>query len=100
MSKERKQLLLSVEELRSKRNSLSKELGKAKQEGKDISGEQEKIRELKREIDKKAEDLENTEKQLNFLLLRLPNMIASDTPIGKDETDNLFKNLKLELLKF
>lgn len=90
LTKKRKELIASVEELRAKRNSISKELGVMAQAGKDIQVQKEKIKKLKEDLDRQDQELSEIENNLNYILMRLPNLLSQDTPIGKDETENVF----------
>ncbi|MBR3721954.1 MAG: serine--tRNA ligase [Selenomonadaceae bacterium] len=85
---ERRRLLNEAEELKAKRNAVSKEVSVLKKEGKDatkIIEEMRKVGDSIAELDAKVKDVEV---KLRNLLLHIPNMPKSDVPIGKDENDN------------
>lgn len=76
IDEERKNLLVEIEDLRSKRNQLSKD-------------EIEKGREIKDKLKVLEPRLSETEKEFQKLLLQIPNIPSSDSPIGKDESSNV-----------
>jgi seryl-tRNA synthetase len=86
--KEKRDLLLKNEQLKQARNEISKEIGKLKREGKDI-------KDILNQLDVDKETIQATENLITTLddriteaLLNTPNIPASDTPIGSDESMN------------
>ena len=91
VDKERRTLLTEIEQLKAKRNKLSKEIGKLFKEGK-----REEALNLKAEVEeisKKAKDLEkelrDVEERFKKLLLSIPNIPHPSVPVGEDENDNV-----------
>lgn len=78
-----------ADKMRAERKSISKEIGALKSQGKDASEVMGKVAKLKEELEK----LETTEKELDSeireILLSIPNLPAADTPVGKNESDNV-----------
>ncbi|OQA93106.1 MAG: Serine--tRNA ligase [Microgenomates group bacterium ADurb.Bin219] len=73
--KEKKEILLKVENLRAERNKLGKEdIGKGK--------------ELKIELKKFEDELEKIEEKLKEILWNLPNPAHPDVPVAKDSSGN------------
>ena len=77
--------------LRAARNALSKQIGLLMREKK--TGEAE---EVKAQVNANAKRLEEIEKEseevsarLKDVMMRIPNIISSDTPIGKDDSENV-----------
>jgi seryl-tRNA synthetase len=87
--KERKHVISQIENLRTRRNRQSEEIGKLKKEGKespcDILLEINKLRDVIGQQEKQLLIIENKIK--NFLL-ELPNIPDESVPIGKDEEAN------------
>jgi len=82
LDKKRRDLIAKVEKLRASRNKISEVKGKP-------SSEQiEKATEIKNQLQSLEPDLKETEQQFNQLLARVPNLLHSDVPEGKDESDN------------
>ncbi|RRC91901.1 serine--tRNA ligase [Erysipelotrichaceae bacterium OH741_COT-311] len=80
-----------ADELRSRRNLKSKEIGKMM-----AQGLKEKAEEIKKEVGliaKEIEDLESLEeinqKELREIMLKLPNIIDPSVPLGKDDSENV-----------
>jgi len=91
IDRERRTLLTEIEQLKAKRNKLSKEIGKLFKEGK-----REEALSLKAEVEeisKKAKDLEkelkDVEERFKKLILSIPNIPHSSVPVGEDENDNV-----------
>ncbi len=81
--------LTEVNELRRKRNLITAEIARLKSEGKRV---EEKIREAERippKIERLEEQVKEYRKKMNYILLRLPNILHETVPVGKDENDNV-----------
>jgi seryl-tRNA synthetase len=84
----RKALIQEGDVLKAKRNQVSAQVGKIKKEGGDASGviaEMESVKTRIQEIDSKMREVE---KNLNTLLLTVPNIPHSSVPLGKIPADN------------
>ena len=91
VDRERRNMISEVEKLKSKRNKLSKEIGKLFKEGKreeglKLKGEVESISEKIVEIEK---ELSQVESKFKNLLLSIPNLPHPSVPFGEDEEDNV-----------
>ena len=84
--KEAKELF---ESKRAEQNSLSKEFGIYKKEGKDISELKRRVDELKVEVNEALYKTRQIEEELQKLALNIPNFPDEDVPIGMDENDNV-----------
>lgn len=85
-------LLREVEELRQKRNVLSKEISELKAKHKDIPAIDAKLSEAKAVSDRIAEledTLRNLEEEVKNLLLNIPNIPHESVPYGKDDSENV-----------
>ena len=85
---QRRQTIQQAESLKAERNTVSKEIGKAK----DPAVRQAKIeamRQVGEQISRLDEDLRNIEDQLNAILAGIPNIPDQRTPYGKDENENV-----------
>jgi seryl-tRNA synthetase len=83
-------LLREVEDLRSRRNAASQEIGKAKA-SKDEAKAQSLMAEvgkLKAEMPAREAALAESEKVIRAAALELPNLPHPSVPVGKDETEN------------
>ena len=85
----RRQAIKEVEELKHTRNTMSKELGRRKAAGEDISADTSRMRELSeriKELEKKAKELDE---EIRDFLANLPNLPHPSVPVGEDEKDNV-----------
>lgn len=88
LDEKRKKLTHKVETSRAEVKSLSKQIGPLKQKGEDASDLMAKVAQAKSSIDEDTKTLDEILGEQNFLLSSLPNLIADDVPVGKDEADN------------
>jgi seryl-tRNA synthetase len=89
IDKDYRDILKEVENLRNQRKEISKEAGKFKFEKKDIPSEiNQKAEGIKKELAKKEEALLNLEKEINDILLSIPNILDDSVIYGKSEEDN------------
>jgi len=84
----RRKNLVEMENLRSYRNRVSKEIAQAKSQGKEIPIEKEKIRKISEKISQLEKEVCRLEKEIEEALLFLPNLPHSSVPVGQDETGN------------
>ncbi len=89
LEEERLQLLREAEELRSRRNTVSEEIGKLKQQRLDASNLIVEMRGVSDRIKSIDEILRGLEDKTNLFLLNIPNIPHESVPVGKDETDNV-----------
>jgi seryl-tRNA synthetase len=88
LDEERREIIQEVENLRSLRNRVSKEIGEAKKRGENPQAEMERMREVGKEISAKEERLKELETKIKEQLLLIPNIPHESVPEGVDEKDN------------
>ena len=86
---QRKTHQTETEDLQAKRNSLSKEYGLLKKEGKDDPALNSKIETIKTELDKCSSKLNDIQLSLKEFLLDIPNLPADSVPNGSSEENNI-----------
>ncbi|HQU29918.1 MAG: serine--tRNA ligase [Planctomycetia bacterium] len=86
---QRRSLIHTCEQMKSRRNEKSKEVSELKKRGHDASGIIGETKKIGDEIKSFEEKLNGLEPQIQNLLLRIPNIPAADVPIGKDANDNV-----------
>ena len=86
---ERKTLQTRTEELQSRRNSLSKQIGMLKGKGEDTSAVMAEVGGIGDELKASADRLEALQGELNTILMSLPNLPDESVPAGTDETGNV-----------
>lgn len=84
----RKSLQLETEDLRSRRNQKSKEIGESKSSGADTTSMQKLVTSINTELKTKSEDLEKITRKIEEFLLKIPNVPHDSVPTGKSECDN------------
>ncbi len=100
IDEERRVVQTKADELRSKRKSISKEIGIAMKNGQDTSAIQAEVKEIGEEISKLEEKERELEENQRLLLLNIPNTPDETTPIGKSEDDNVVVEYFSEPTKF
>lgn len=81
--------LNQLNKLRSVKNKITEEIARLKREGLDISQKMKEANEVAEEIKRKEVEVKEYEKRVEYLLKIIPNIMAEDVPIGKDEKDNV-----------
>ncbi|MCH7664369.1 MAG: serine--tRNA ligase [Acidobacteria bacterium] len=84
----RRSILGDVEQLKQRRNELSKQVGGIKREGGDPDALLAEVGELKKKIAGHEDHLVETEAELTGLELALPNLTHESVPMGADEKSN------------
>ena len=85
----RREIITLSDELKQKRNQVSKELGQKKKAGEDISEAAGEMRALGDEIDRLDQKKQELESAQLGLLERLPNPASAEVPSGKDDSANV-----------
>lgn len=85
-----KKALACVEELRARRNSLSKQIGLIKKDKGDQAAQEAmaEVGRLKEEMAQKEAGLEPLKNRLDDLLLNIPNLPNENIPVGASDADN------------
>jgi seryl-tRNA synthetase len=85
---QRRALLLEIEALRHRRNTVSQEIAAMKQKGVDAEPLVLEMRTVSARIKELDATLASLDKSLNHFLLRLPNIPHASVPVGKSSEDN------------
>lgn len=85
----RRDITFQVENLKSKQNTVSKEIPRLKKEGKDVSSVLQEMKDLSDKIKEDDKTLFEIESELKDLLLRVPNLPHESVPIGNSDEDNV-----------
>lgn len=86
--RERREILAEDEQLRSRRNEVSKKIGEIKKAGGDIEEQKQEMREVGKRIAELDQKLKEVESQRDKLLLQIPNIPHTSVPAGSSEEDN------------
>ncbi len=98
LDEKRRALLVEGDGLRAARNALSKQIGQLMREKKTEEAEAVKAKvnaDADRLAQLEAEEAEVSEK-LKKVMMRIPNIISPETPIGKDDSENVERERFLE----
>ena len=101
LDKVKKEQLTKLQDLQSKRNSISKEVGILKSQGKDATDLMTQVSEINKEITN-IENIIGNEKdsELYNILITTPNLLQDCVPDGIDDTNNKVIDTFMEPTKF
>ncbi len=88
VDEERRELITRTDELREKRNRVSKQIGALKSKGEDASGVMKEVAGIGDEIKSLDERLNALNESYNDMHLSIPNILDESVPTGADENDN------------
>ncbi|KGX85665.1 serine--tRNA ligase [Pontibacillus litoralis] len=89
LDERRRDLIRETEELKAKRNGVSKQISTMKKEKKDADDLIKEMREVGDKIAAFDTQLKEVEQELELLLLSIPNIPHESVPVGEDEDDNV-----------
>ena len=89
--KERRELLVQVEALQNKRNTVSKEIAQLKRQGKDTEQYFSEMKDLANNIKKLEENLGQLEEKIKAFVEKLPNMPDEDVLPGGKENNKVVR---------
>jgi len=95
IDKDRRQVLIQVEDLRSQQNALSRGF-----KGKPTEDQIKEVSIVKDKLKIQEVELKTLEDKQNLLLEEIPNIPADDVPVGKDESENVIYKTVGEIPKF
>lgn len=101
LDKSKKEQLTKLQDLQSKRNSMSKEVGVLKSQGKDATDLMAQVSEINKEINN-IENIIGDEKnsELYNILITTPNLLQDCVPDGVDDSNNQVIETFMEPTKF
>ncbi|MBL4743264.1 MAG: serine--tRNA ligase [Cycloclasticus sp.] len=88
LESKRKEIQVKTQNLQNERNKSSKSIGMAKAKGEDIQPLLDSVAQLGNDLKEAEAQLSDVQSQLHDIQLSLPNILAPEVPIGKDEEDN------------
>jgi seryl-tRNA synthetase len=89
LDSKRKALLIECDDFRNKRNVTSKKISELKSKKQDASSVIQEMKGVSDNIKQLEVDIKTLTDELESILLKIPNIPASDVPIGKDPTLNV-----------
>ncbi|CDF59289.1 serine--tRNA ligase [Thermobrachium celere] len=100
LDEKRRSILAEVEVLKNKRNTDSQEIAKLKKAGQNADELLKEMKELSDKIKEYDAELSKVEEEINYLLLRIPNVPHKDVPKGETDADNVEVRRWGEVRKF
>ncbi len=89
VDEKRRELSLKADELREKRNKLSKIIGQQKSQGKDASDAMKEVQTISDELSTFNDSLNELNEKFNDMHLSIPNILDESVTVGKDDTENI-----------
>ncbi len=89
LERQRKSLQSEIESLQEQRNRISKQIGFAKSQGKDIQPILDSVDDLGGQLKNRKTELGNIQQKLTVLLSEFPNVADDSVPVGSDENENV-----------
>jgi len=84
-----RELIQEVNNLRQKRNIITQEIAELKKKKKDFKAKMKEVKKIPDKIKKLDFQAEDYKKKVNYILMKLPNILHESVPYGKDENDNV-----------
>jgi len=86
-----RKLKFEADNLRKERNKVSEQINKAKKEKNEKHAQEliKKAKEIPEEIEKIEKKADNLEEEIKEIMYKIPNIIHSSVPIGKDSSENV-----------
>ena len=91
LDKKSRELTLMCDELRMKRNSISKEIGNLMAQGKKDEAESKKkeVNEINEKLSEHEGEEERLKEEIKSRMMKIPNIMDKSVPIGKDDSQNV-----------
>ena len=91
LDKESRELTLMCDELRMKRNAISKEIGGLMAEGKkeDAEARKQEVQAINEKLSENEGREEELKEEIKQRMMKIPNIMDASVPIGKDDTENV-----------
>jgi len=89
LDEQRRDKLFVVEQMKSKRNQVSEEIGRLKKAGNDAQDMVLEMRELNQQIKSYDDEVRSIEEKMQVFLMHIPNVPHESVPVGNSEQDNV-----------
>ncbi len=89
LDEKRRELLVTVEQLKNKQNTDSKLVPQYRKEGKDVSSLMEEMKELSEKIKELDAEVKKIDEELDSIMLTIPNIPNESVQMGESDADNI-----------
>ena len=89
LSQKRSNLMTNLQNFKSQKNLISKNIGLKKLKKQFIENDLNKIKKIEKEIEKINDEEKDVNIKIKKMLLHIPNLPSDNTPVGNDENDNV-----------
>ena len=91
LDKKNREIILKDDELRSQRNSLSKQIGALMAQGKkdEADGIKNKVKSINEKLDSNEKFEQEYADEIKARMMKIPNIMDASVPIGKDDSENV-----------
>ena len=89
LEEKRKLLQVEYESLQNQKNTISKQIGQDKINGKDIKDLLSKVESCTKNLKTHEKELKKIQSKIEIIEYDMPNLLSEDVPDGKDENDNV-----------
>lgn len=93
LDKERREMIVEIEALRSERNQISEKVGSSIYAGDARRDIIVRAGELKDRIKQKEDEFQRVEGEFDGLMRKIPNPAFDEVPVGKDDSENIVKEI-------
>lgn len=100
LDEKRRALLQKTEELKARRNKVSKEIPALKKEGKDVSDLIAQMQHVGDEIKAYDDQIREIDAQLSDIMMTIPNTPHASVPAGSDDSENVVVRTFMEPTRF
>jgi seryl-tRNA synthetase len=84
-----RKLLTEINAVRKRRNEITREIGALKKAEKDIAEKVKEAEKIPHKLGRLTQKIHQYREKIDYILLRLPNLIHNTVPVGKNESDNV-----------
>jgi seryl-tRNA synthetase len=89
LDKEWREIKYDEDKLRAERNKISEQINELKKAKKNADKELKKAKEIPEEIEQLGIKRKDIEGKIKFIMYKIPNIIHSSVPLGKNDTENV-----------
>jgi seryl-tRNA synthetase len=89
LDESRRKIIVEVETLKSRRNTVSQEVPKLKKAGENVDAIMAEMKAVGDRIKEYDEELSKVDEEIDYNLMRIPNIPHKDVPKGESDKDNL-----------